>query len=136
MRALGFTLPKAEIVSLLHTHGVPRNPSSSSSKSLPTSTSTNTAQTPTTRLLISLPQFQALMAQKILARDPREEVLRAFALFDQGDKGIITVDDLRRVARELGEALEEEEIVAMVEEFDLDGDGGINREEFLGICLQ
>ena len=76
------------------------------------------------------------MAQKILARDPREEVLRAFALFDQGDKGIITVDDLRRVARELGEALEEEEIVAMVEEFDLDGDGGINREEFLGICLQ
>jgi Ca2+-binding EF-hand superfamily protein len=138
MRALGFTLPKAEIVSLLHTHGVPRNstlPPPSSSKP-PPPPSTSTAQTPTTRLLISLPQFQALMAQKILARDPREEVLRAFALFDQGDKGIITVDDLRRVARELGEALEEEEIVAMVEEFDLDGDGGINREEFLGICLQ
>jgi Ca2+-binding EF-hand superfamily protein len=76
------------------------------------------------------------MAQRILARDPRDEILRAFTLFDEGNKGRIVLQDLRRVARELGEGLEEEELVAMIEEFDLDGDGGINREEFLAICLQ
>ena len=76
------------------------------------------------------------MTQKIQARDPREEVLRAFDLFDEGGKGKINVNDLRRVARELGEGLEEEELMAMIEEFDLDGDGAINREEFMSICLQ
>ena len=76
------------------------------------------------------------MTQKILARDPREEILRAFELFDEGGKGKINLNDLRRVARELGEGLEEEELMAMIEEFDLDGDGAINREEFLSICLQ
>lgn len=76
------------------------------------------------------------MTQKILARDPREEILRAFELFDEGGKGKINLNDLRRVARELGEGLEEEELMAMIEEFDLDGDGAINQEEFLSICLQ
>lgn len=76
------------------------------------------------------------MSKKILDRDPREEILRAFDLFDEGGKGKINLQDLRRVARELGEGLEEEELMAMIEEFDMDGDGAINREEFLGICLQ
>ena len=75
------------------------------------------------------------MAARILARDPREEILRAFDLFDEGSKGKIDLQDLRRVARELGEGLEEEELIAMIEEFDLDGDGAIDKEEFLGICL-
>ena len=76
------------------------------------------------------------MSKKILDRDPREEILRAFDLFDEGGKGKINLQDLRRVARELGEGLEEEELMAMIEEFDMDGDGAINREEFLGVCLQ
>lgn len=76
------------------------------------------------------------MAARILARDPREEILRAFDLFDEGKKGVIRLDDLERVARELGENLQPDELRAMIEEFDLDGDGGINREEFMAICLQ
>ena len=76
------------------------------------------------------------MTQRILARDPREEILRAFELFDEGGKGKINLNDLRRVARELGEGLEEEELAAMIEEFDMDSDGAINREEFLEICMQ
>jgi len=84
-----------------------------------------------------LPQtsFTYLMATRILARDPRDEILRAFELFDEGGKGKISLDDLRRVARELGEGLQEEELVAMIEEFDLDGDSMIDQEEFLSICL-
>lgn len=75
------------------------------------------------------------MAHRILTRDPREEILRAFDLFDEGGKGKITLQDLRRVARELGEGLQEEELAAMIEEFDLDGDGAIGKDEFVGICL-
>ena len=124
MRALGFDLPKADVVALLQTHGAPAEGPSHGANAHPT------------RLLLSLAQFQAVMARRILERDPRDEILRAFELFDEGGKGKIDLQDLRRVARELGEGLGEEELAAMIEEFDLDGDGAINREEFLGICLQ
>jgi len=61
--------------------------------------------------------------------------MRAFDLFDSEGKGVITVEDLRRVARELGEGLEEDEMRAMIEEFDMEGKGGVDREEFVSICL-
>lgn len=125
MKALGFDIPKSEILSILQTHGHQSQPPSS-----------NPSVLHHPRLLIDLAHFQTVMTQKILARDPREEILRAFELFDEGGKGKINLNDLRRVARELGEGLEEEELLAMIEEFDLDGDGAINREEFLSICLQ
>jgi centrin-3 len=85
--------------------------------------------------LLSQDRFEALMATRILERNPEEEILRAFELFDEGGKGTITLDDLRRVARELQEGLQEEELQAMIEEFDMDGDNAISREEFVNICL-
>lgn len=76
-----------------------------------------------------------IAAQKVLARDPTEEISRAFELFDVEGKGRIELQDLRRVARELGEGLQEEELAAMIEEFDVRGEGGISKEEFIGICM-
>ncbi|EOD51575.1 Cell division control protein [Neofusicoccum parvum] len=138
MKALGFDLPKQEILNILRVNGIPANTINSKSKA-PASSAAAPANAPTftgpTRLLLPLPTFQAIMAHRILTRDPRDEVMRAFELFDEGGKGKITLQDLRRVARELGEGLQEEELAAMIEEFDLDGDGAIGRDEFVGICL-
>jgi len=86
-------------------------------------------------LLLSHATFQQIAAQRILNRDPREEILRAFELFDSDGKGRIDLQDLRRVARELGEGLQEEELQAMIEEFDVRGENGIDRDTFLGICM-
>jgi centrin-3 len=86
-------------------------------------------------MLLNLAAFQTVASKLISERDPREEILRAFALFDAEDKGIISLDDLRRVARELGEGLEEDELAAMIEEFDLEGKGGVGRDEFINICM-
>lgn len=80
------------------------------------------------------------MTQRILARDPDEEISRAFDLFAgagdgrRGGEGKIGIEDLRRVAKELGENLEEEELRAMIDEFDIDNDGLISRDEFAAIC--
>jgi len=131
LRALGFTLDKPTLLQILQAHGVPKP-----SYKPPQSESFNEPP-PASALLIPMQAFQMVTAQKILERDPREEILRAFELFDDGNKGFIDFEDLRRVARELGETgLEEEELRAMIEEFDLEGRGGVGREEFVGICLQ
>ncbi|KAL2075326.1 hypothetical protein VTL71DRAFT_269 [Oculimacula yallundae] len=149
LKALGFDLPKSEILSLLTQHGVPplppqaanpnSNPGALPRHPLLTNASSNPNNNneplPPGRLTLTLPAFQSIAAKLISERDPRDEILRAFGLFDADGKGMITLEDLRRVARELGEGLEDEELVAMIEEFDLEGKGGVGRDEFVGICM-
>jgi len=138
LKALGFDLPKPEILNYLATHGVPPDtPQAHPPQSSRHQPQIQNQQAPvaTGRLLLTLPSFQTIAANLIASRDPRDEILRAFALFDTENKGVISLDDLRRVARELGEVLEEEELVAMIEEFDLEGKGGVGRDEFVQICM-
>jgi Ca2+-binding EF-hand superfamily protein len=66
-------------------------------------------------------------------KDSREEILKAFRLFDDEEKGKISFRNLKRVAKELGEQMTDEELMEMIEEADRDGDGEINEEEFLRI---
>lgn len=97
----------------------------------------NNTQYHASQLLLPQVAFTRIAAQKIAERDPREEVERAFYLFDVERKEYISLEDLRRVTRELGEnSLDEQELQAMIEEFDYDGIGGVSKESFFGICLQ
>ena len=82
---------------------------------------------------IEYPEFEEMMASKMAERDPREEILKAFKLFDDDNTGRISFKNLKRVARELGETMTDEELMEMIEEADRDGDGEISQEEFLRI---
>ena len=63
------------------------------------------------------------VSERVVQRDPTEEMLKAFRLFDDDETGKISVRNLRRVARELGEDVSEDELRAMIDEFDNDKDG-------------
>jgi len=67
--------------------------------------------------------FNKAMSERILNRSPEEEIHRAFQLFDDDNTGKISLFNLKRVAKELGENLDEEDLQAMIDEFDLDEDG-------------
>ncbi|KAJ8963804.1 hypothetical protein NQ314_005385 [Rhamnusium bicolor] len=82
---------------------------------------------------ISYDDFLQLMSVKMAEKDSKEEIMKAFRLFDDDETGKISFKNLKRVAKELGENLTDEELQEMIDEADRDGDGEINQEEFLRI---
>ena len=49
-------------------------------------------------------QFLEMMTARMTDKDSREDILKVFALFDAEGKGRITLRDLKRVAKELGDS--------------------------------
>ena len=74
-----------------------------------------------------------MMTGKMQDRDSREEIMKVFSLFDDDTSGHISFRNLKRVANELGENLTDDELQAMIDEFDVDRDGEISLEEFAKI---
>ncbi len=73
------------------------------------------------------------MSVKIRERDPVEEMKKAFRLFldDESDK--IGIRHLRKVAKDIGENITDEELQEMIDEADRDGDGLISESDFIRI---
>ncbi|NXK83047.1 CETN2 protein, partial [Amazona guildingii] len=78
---------------------------------------------------ISFSGFLTVITQKMVYSE--EEILKVFKLFDDDETGKISLKNLKRVARELGENLTDEELQEMIDEVDGDGDGQVNEQEFL-----
>uniref|UniRef100_A0A6S9FI83 EF-hand domain-containing protein n=1 Tax=Heterosigma akashiwo TaxID=2829 RepID=A0A6S9FI83_HETAK len=112
IRALGFPVKKQEVLKMVHDVD-PHNDG-----------------------FVDMDTYMEIMQDKYALRDPDEEILKAFALFDDDSSGFISAKNMRRVARELGENLGDEEIQAMIDEFDRDQDGEISRDEFKSIMKQ
>lgn len=70
---------------------------------------------------IDFEEFLSMMTSKMGERDSREEILKAFKLFDDDNTGKISFKNLKRVAKELGENISDEELHEMIEEADRDG---------------
>ncbi|XP_034038059.1 caltractin [Thalassophryne amazonica] len=82
---------------------------------------------------IGFSEFLMMMTPKMKEKDSKEEILKAFRLFDDDCTGKISFKNLKRVSKELGENLTDEELQEMIDEADQDGDGEINENEFLRI---
>ncbi|XP_025410234.1 caltractin [Sipha flava] len=83
--------------------------------------------------VITYDEFVTLMSIKMAEKDSREEIIKAFKLFDDNSTGKITFYNLKRIAQELGENIADEELQEMIDEADKDGDGEVSQEEFLQI---
>merc|ERR1712146_840368 len=73
------------------------------------------------------------MTGKMGGKDTREDIEKVFKLFDDDNTNKISFRNLARVAEELGENIDDEELQDMINQADRDGDGEINIDEFYRI---
>jgi len=85
---------------------------------------------------INFEQFVDMMTAKISEKDSKEEIMKVFKLFDENDKGKINIEDLRRVAKELGEGMTDNELQEMIDRGDLNKNGTIEFDEFYNIMTK
>lgn len=85
---------------------------------------------------IDFSEFLGMMTKKMTDKDSREDIAKVFSLFDVEAKGRITLRDLKRVAKELGETMTEAELLEMIERADADNDGEVTAEDFYNIMTK
>lgn len=64
---------------------------------------------------IDFDEFLQLMTSRLAGSDTREDIDKIFQLFDDDKTGYISLQNLRRVAHELGEQMNDGELLEMIE---------------------
>ena len=85
---------------------------------------------------IDFEEFLDMMTARMSDKDTREDISKVFRLFDDDNTGTITLRNLRRVARELGETMTDEELQEMVDRADSNGDGAVTLDDFFNIMTK
>lgn len=85
---------------------------------------------------IDFEEFLDMMTAKMSDKDSKADIQKVFNLFDDDKSGKITLKNLKRVAKELGETMSDAELNEMIERADTDEDGEINAEEFYMIMTK
>jgi len=74
-----------------------------------------------------------IILNKMAERPSHDDLHKAFRLFDQDGKRKIEFADLKRIAGEIGEPIEDEELHEMIAEADSSRTGSVSQEDFLKI---
>jgi Ca2+-binding EF-hand superfamily protein len=61
---------------------------------------------------------------------------KVFSLFDDEKTNFVSLKNLRRVAKELGETMDDSELQEMIERADTDGDGLVSFDDFYNIMTK
>jgi Ca2+-binding EF-hand superfamily protein len=85
---------------------------------------------------VDFQEFLNLMTARINEKESKEDIRKVFRLFDEENTGYITAQNLKKIAKDLGETMEDIEIREMIERADTDGDGRITFEDFYSIMTK
>jgi len=85
---------------------------------------------------INFDRFLDMMTARIGDSDSKEDIQKVFNLFDDDKTGYISLQNLKRVAKDLGETMSDSELLEMIERADSDKDGLINLDEFYSIMTR
>ena len=74
-----------------------------------------------------------LLTANMGGRITREEIGKIFSSFDEDNTGYITIKNLKKVARDLGEDMSEEELQEIVQRVDSNEDQQITFDDFYNV---
>lgn len=86
--------------------------------------------------MISFEEFLDMMTARISDKNTRDDIERVFKLFDSNRNGYISLDDMKRVAKELGEDISEKELQEIIQRADLDNDSKLTIEDFYQVMTK
>ncbi len=85
---------------------------------------------------IDFSKFLDLLTARISNKDSKANIKEVFKFFDDEKSGFISIRNLKRVVKEVGENIDDSELQEMIERADLDNDGLISEEEFYAIMTR
>ena len=85
---------------------------------------------------IDFEEFLDMMTARMSDKDTREDINKVYRLFDDDGTGSISLKNLRRVARELGETMTDEELQEMIDRADSNGDSLVSADDFYNIMTK
>ncbi|KAI9308272.1 hypothetical protein BJ944DRAFT_260592 [Cunninghamella echinulata] len=85
---------------------------------------------------INFTVFLTMMAEKLTGTDPEQEILSAFAAFDNDGSGTIDTDYLRECMTTMGDRFTDEEVDIMFKDPAVDDQGRFNYREFVRVLKQ
>ena len=83
---------------------------------------------------IDFGEFLDMMTARMSDKDTKEDINKVFRIFDDDKTGFITIKNLRRICKELGET--DEELQELIERADSDGDGQVTPEDFYNVMIK
>lgn len=70
------------------------------------------------------------------SKDIYDEIIQGFKLFDYEGVGKVSLNDLNRACKEAGVKFSKQELMDMMEAADQNGDGFVDKDEFIKVMLQ
>ena len=74
-----------------------------------------------------------IILNKLAELPSQGDLEKAFRLFDQGSKQHVDFNDLKRIAAQIGEVIDDEELMQMLREADSTGEGVVGQADFMKI---
>ena len=77
--------------------------------------------------------FLTLMGEKMSGTDPENEILEAFACFDEKSDGLINADELREYLTTMGDRFTDEEVDTVLKAVPVDARNNFRYRDFVRI---
>ena len=82
---------------------------------------------------IEFDEFFYMMTTRPSTNESRDEIHKVFVTFDSQRTGYVALKDLRKVAKELGELQDENELAEMMERAVFNADNQVSVDEFFNL---
>ena len=77
-----------------------------------------------------------MLTAEMLTVEDKDHCLKVFNMLDEDHTGFISLANLKKVAKEIGETMSEPELQNLIKKIDTDGDGEISFAEFYAVIAK